>query len=84
MLAFFLIILCIALLLVSSVLVALIDISIPTTSKHHHHCTLELSDVVALFNNDSLSDNSTRVDIPFNTSTALSQAFWNDSDIVVG
>jgi len=46
--------------------------------------TFELRDVVALFNNDSLSDSSTGVDIPLSTSTALLEAFWKDSDIVVG
>lgn len=46
--------------------------------------TFELSDVEALLSNDSLSDSLTGVAILFRISIALSDAFWNASDILVG
>lgn len=46
--------------------------------------TLELSDVVALFSNDSLSLSCTGTDIPSRMEHALAAALWNDSDMVVG
>jgi len=50
----------------------------------HQICTLELSDVEALFNNDSLSDNSTGVTMPSKIWIAFSDAFWKASDMLVG
>lgn len=38
----------------------------------------------ALFNKDSLSDNLTGVAMPWSILIALSEAFWNASDILVG
>ena len=46
--------------------------------------TLELNDVIALFNRDSLSLRATGVDIAVNISRALAAAFSKDSEIVVG
>jgi hypothetical protein len=46
--------------------------------------TLELRDVVALFNRDSRSLSSSGVDIDSSISTDLTAAFWKASDIVVG
>ena len=53
------------------------------------HCivrrhTLELRDVVALLSSDSRSARVTGVAMSVNTSTALSAAFWKDSEMVVG
>ena len=46
--------------------------------------TLELSEVVALLRRDSRSSRVTGVDISVRTSVALTAAFWNESEIVVG
>ena len=46
--------------------------------------TLELNDVIALFNRDSLSLRATGVDIAVNISRALAAAFSKDSEMVVG
>lgn len=45
---------------------------------------MELREVVALLSSDSRSARVTGTAISVNTSTALSAAFWKDSEIVVG
>lgn len=52
-----------------------------TTGEYN---TLELSDVVALFNNDSLSLNWTGTDIPSKIEHDFTAALWNASEMVVG
>ena len=46
--------------------------------------TFELREVVALLRSDSRSERARGIDIPVSISTALSVAFWKDSDMVVG
>ena len=48
------------------------------------YITLELNDVIALFNRDSLSLSATGVDIVVSISNALAAAFSKDSEMVVG
>ena len=55
-------------------------------AKMFEYCdtTLELSEVLALFSRDSLSDNSRGVLMLLRISTDLAAASWKDSEIVVG
>lgn len=46
--------------------------------------TLEQSEVVALLSRDSRSDRAKGVDISVRMFKALSEAFWKDSEMVVG